>query len=418
VNNENQMPGDAEAPYLPQLVALQLGDEWDLNSAEVRDRAVNWFNSERDKWPHTMLYMNNWGGQINDAALADFIARARPDMLSFDTYPFQADSATHAPNSPAFGSPTNWYAELRRYRVYAQNAGVPLAIYRQTFHSIESGREYRNPSPSEMNLNTFGALAFGATVLIDFTYNTGASNVAPSGALQPGYRLQSNINRRARNLGKTLVHLTGLGNPRNGKLDGGVATTDILFLRGRTGDPALPFTPLPPGFHPHASNPNAAFSEWIADRNDPYLRGWVVEDASPRPDTGHSQTDGSGDVIIAWMKPLDAGQDDPQDAVDQLYFMVVNGHTGPRGTAADFRQRVQLNFTGEIGPQIQRLDSDTGKVELVELEPIPRSDGRRRLVIELDGGTGELFKFNTGDVFLGTSAGRGEQDGGEEIRAN
>src|SRR5688500_15576462 len=47
VGDENQMPSAGEAPYLNQLIALQLGDEWHLNDPAVRDRAVNWFNAIR-----------------------------------------------------------------------------------------------------------------------------------------------------------------------------------------------------------------------------------------------------------------------------------------------------------------------------------------------------------------------------------
>jgi hypothetical protein len=392
VGDEKQMPGGAEQPYLKQLVALQLGDEWHLDDTATRDRAVNWLNAIRNDWPNTILYMNNWGGQVGDAALHDFITRARPDMLSFDTYPFQSDPATHAPNAPAYGSPTNWYGEMRKYRIHAQNAGIPWAIYRQTFHSIESGREYRTPSQSEMNLNTFAALAFGATTFIDFTYNTGASSVAPSGSPQPGYTFQKDINLRARNLGKALVHLTSIDSPA----DGALPTLDVMFIRGKTGPNDGDLTPLPIGFNPDDGAPHT-FSEWAPDRNDPYMRGWEVTNPGKK-NNGHP-----GDVIIAWFRPLDKSLDDPNDVDDQLYFMVTNGLTGPDGAAAEYRQRVQINFSGSVGPTIQRLDPTTGQVELVKLEVIPDSDGRRKLVIELDGGMGELFKFHTGHGFLGTS---------------
>ena len=189
VGDENQMPSAGKAPYLDQLIALQLGDEWHLNDPAVRDRAVNWFNAIRNQWPDTILYMNNFGGQVNDAALGDFITRARPDMLSFDTYPFKSDYVTRQPNAPPYGSPTSWYGDLRRYRVFALNAEIPLAVYRQTFHAVQDYDQtvYRDPSPSEMNLNTFGALAFGATTFIDFTYNTGASSLftSPGGDSNP-----------------------------------------------------------------------------------------------------------------------------------------------------------------------------------------------------------------------------------------
>jgi hypothetical protein len=400
VGDETKMPAGPELAHLSDLVALQLGDEWHLDDVATRDRAVNWFNAIRNQWPDTILYMNNWGGQVNDAALGDFITRAKPDMLAFDTYPFTSSYPSGgAPYGPSHGSPTNWYSEMRKYRVHAQNAsyepghagGVPWGIYRQTFHAVQDYNQtiYRDPSPSEMNLNTYGALAFGATTFIDFTYNTGASSVAPSGTLQPGYALQAEINRRARNLGKALVHLTGKDSPSSGANP----TLDIMFRRGKTGLGTTDVTPLPIGFNPDDGLPNT-ISEWIPDRNDPYMRGWTVTNL------GAKNGGLSGDVIISWFKPLDATKDDPNDVDDQLYFMVVNGLTGPDGTAADYRQRVKINFLSAVGPTLQRLNDDTGAVEFVNLE---LTNGRRFLDITLDGGAGQLFKFNTGHAFLGTS---------------
>ncbi|MEX2170340.1 MAG: hypothetical protein WD851_13585 [Pirellulales bacterium] len=400
VSNESQMPGATEQPYLSQLVALQLGDEWHLNDPAVRDRAVNWFNAIRNQWPDTILYMNNWGGQVNDAELGDFITRARPDMLAFDTYPFTSTYPTGPPNAPAYGSPTNWYSELRRYRVHAQNADIPFGIYRQTFHAVQDYNQtiYRDPSPSEMNLNTFGALAFGATTFIDFTYNTGASSLfnPPGGDSnpKPAYFQLADINRRARNLGKTLVHLVGLDSPPNG----GLPTMDIMFHRGKTGPEPTEVTPLPSGFNADDGAPNT-FSEWVPDRNDPYMRGWVVTNL------GTKNSGLRGDVILSWFKPLDAAHDNLTDVDDQLYFMVVNGFTGPDGTAADYRQRITVNFLAAVGPTIQYLDSNTGEVALWNLPFAPTTQTRRQLIIELDGGEGMLFKFNTGHGFLGTSAG-------------
>jgi hypothetical protein len=400
VRNESEMPSAAEQPYLSQLVALQLGDEWHLNDPAVRDRAVNWFNAIRNDWPNTILYMNSFGGQVNDAALADFISRARPDMLSFDTYPWKsAYAGPGQAGAPLGGQPTSWYGDLRRYRVHALNAGLPLASYRQTFHAVQDYDQtvYRDPSPSELRLNTFGALAFGATAFVDFTYNTGASSLFtnPGGDSNPTplYHEQTAINRQARNLGKSLVRLVGFDNRPNG----GLPTTDIMFLRGKTGPNDADVTPLPIGFTPDNALPNR-FSEWEARRNDPYMAGWSVTNLG-------TQNGGErGDVIISWFKPLDAADDDATLVDDQLYFMIVNGFAGPEGTSADYRQRITVNFFNNVTPSLQRLDADSGEINILPLEIIPDTNGRRRLNVELDGGMGALFKFNTGHAFLGTSA--------------
>src|SRR5256885_2028261 len=91
----NMPPVGSESSYMSQLVSLQLGDEWNLNDATIRTRAVNWFNAIRTTFPNTILYMNNFGGQVGDAELSDFITRAKPDMLSFDAYPWKSTYSTN-----------------------------------------------------------------------------------------------------------------------------------------------------------------------------------------------------------------------------------------------------------------------------------------------------------------------------------
>ena len=78
----NVPPQGAELPYMSQLVSLQLGDEWNLNEDATRTRAVNWFHAIRASFPASILYMNNYGGQVGDAQLSDFISRASPDIVA------------------------------------------------------------------------------------------------------------------------------------------------------------------------------------------------------------------------------------------------------------------------------------------------------------------------------------------------
>jgi hypothetical protein len=127
-----------------------------------------------------------------------------------------------------------------------------------------------------------------------------------------------------------------------------------------------------------------------------------------------------GDAIVSWFKPLDASLDDPNAADDQVYFMVVNAMAGSDGTAADYRQRIVINFENTVTPSLQRLNPDTGEVETVDL-PVINPQGRRRLTLELDGGAGELFKFNTGDPFIGVEPSAdfdvdGDVDGADFLR--
>ncbi len=392
VFDETKMPPlSGEAPYLSQLVMLQLGDEWNLNDPAVRDRAVNWFTAIRSNWPNTILYMNNYGGQVTEANLMDFIARAQPDMIGFDTYPWRAlydPSRSNHIGAPIGGPPTGWYSECRKYRDIARAFNIPFAAYIQTFHAVEeygSYNVYRDPSPSELRLNHSGALAFNAKVLIDFTYNTGASSLfnSPGGDSNPRPLLadKAEANLRARNLGRALVWLKPVDEATT------QWTTSVMFIRGRNASGAL--NPIPINFYagPDGSNP---FTDWVADRNDPWLRGWVVTNIGTR---NNAQP---GDVILAWFKLLDESADGPE-YTNQIYFMVVNGLTDTNGTAADCAQEIKLNFLNTFSA-VELLDPLTG---VAQTQVLPVVNTRRQLTLRLNGGDAVLFKIATGAPFVG-----------------
>ena len=328
--------GGDETPYMSQLLALQLGDEWNLNDGPTRTNLINWFNSVQANWPNVILYHNNWGSQIGDAELADFYTKAHPDMLCFDTYPWQSvwDGSQPDHTGPAIsGPPTGWYGDLRRYREHAKGAGIPLGIYRQTFHAVQDydNHVFRDPSLSELRLNTFGALAFNAKYVTDFIYNTGAASLFTktfngSGDTQIStnglYAEMADVNRRAQVLGKALVCLTpsydlhnqNTPNPPPGPASGDPCaclaagiTTSIMYLQGRQISGGVTnATPLPVGFQSDpASSSNPAnsqaliYSWWESDKNNPYLRGWAVTNKAAVNNSGLP-----GEVILAWFKPL------------------------------------------------------------------------------------------------------------------
>jgi len=390
VGDETNMPPQSgEAPYMNQLVSLQLGDEWNLNDATLRTRAVNWFNSVRSNFPNTILYMNNFGGQVGDAELGDFTTRARPDMLSFDAYPWKSDYTSRV---PLRGPPTSWYGDLRRYREHARGANIPLASYVQTFHAVQDYDQtvYRDPSPSELRLNHFGALAFNAKVLIDFTYNTGASSLftSPGGDSNPTTLLaeKTDIARRARNLGKALVQLKPIADATGG------FTTGIMFIRGRNSSGTLNTVPI--GFV--ADSQDANTTEWATNRNDPFLRSWAVTNKAGVRNGGQR-----GDVVISWFKPLDEILDGYSYS-NEVYMMVVNGLTDPTGSAADCLQEIRLDFAFTNGiAAVEMLDPLTGALQT---NTLPVVNNLNQLVLNLNGGDAALFKFADGAPFVGVSA--------------
>jgi hypothetical protein len=422
-----------EIPYFDQLVSLQLGDEWDLNDDTKRTQLVDWFDAVRTNWPTTILFHNNWGTQIGDAALADFYTRAHPDMLCFDTYPWQSQWDAGAPDhiGPVIsGPPTGWYGDLRRYREHAKGAGIPLGIYRQTFRAVQDYNTtvYRDPSKSELRLNTFGALAFNVKLFSDFTYNTSAGSLFTKTFNGSGdsvtngnglYAEMTDVNKRALNLGRALLALKpvydlhntnpvyypsgfppGPGSiysdfPTNG------LTTSIMFLRGKyISGGVTNFTAVPNSLlvSPAAAAYNPAgtaisFTWWESDKNDPYLRGWVVTNKAAIKNDGLM-----GDVIIAWFTPLDESLDGPAFS-NEIYMMVVNGLSAPDGTAADCLQQIKLNFVNTTATSsLLMLDPLTGQITT---NALPIVSTRRQLAVDLNGGDAILFKFNTGAPFVG-----------------
>lgn len=406
----SEMPPSAnERPYADKWIALSLGDEPDLNNPDVRDKYVKWFNEAAKTHPNQILYINNFGGQVKDAELADFIARANPDMISWDVYPFRFAGPDKPQRvQPEGACPFNWYADLRRYRAHALGAKIPFAIYRQTYHSETEG--VRDPSDSELRQLTFAALAFNAKYITDFTYNTGASSLfdkTKGGDNAPNdlYRKLQAINKEARNLGKALVRLTPIDDVPNTP-----HTTSIVILRGKhkdpkTGKPVHNWTNGAPddgvlGYTGFARDPASPdYTDWEFGRNDPYLSG-------PFNDTGVQNlgkfNDGlPGDVFLSWFKPLDESFDGP--ATDQVYLMVTNGLADMDGDATQTKQRIKLNFGGSSVKfpydHLQKLDRETGRVVDVRLKKL--SDTVRQLNLTLEGGTSELFKFPTGAPFIG-----------------
>jgi hypothetical protein len=396
VTNANDMPPrGGESPYLSQLVNLQLADEWNLDDENIRTTAVNWFNAVRANWPNTILSANNWGGQVIYTNYLDFITRAQPDMICFDTYPWKSVYDVNASNHigpPIGGPPTGWYTQLRIYRDTARAFNIPFGSYVQTFHAVEEYggfNVYRDPSPSELRLNHFGALAFNAKMLIDFVYNNGSSSLftSPGGDSHPNalYYEKADCALRARNFGKALVRLKPIDEATT------QWTTSIMFIRGK--DPNGSLNPIPVNFRADTEGAGA-YTDWEADRNDPYLVGWTVTN------TGTKNNGQAGDVIIAWLKLLDESFDGPTYS-NEFYFMVVNGLTATNGTAADCSQEIKLNFLDPFDA-VEMLNPLTG---LAQVQALPVVSTRRQLVLNLNGGDAALFKLHDGAPFVGTQLG-------------
>jgi hypothetical protein len=438
VSDPTQMPpqiqqGTPENPYMSQLISLELADELDLDDGPTRTNEINWFNSVRSSFPNTILYINNYAGQVSDSALGDMITQGQPDMICFDEYPFNSVWDTNYPNhigAPIGGPYTSWMSELRRYRQWGIAGNIPFATYMQTFHSVEDydQRVYRDPSPSELRFNNFAALAFNAKVLTAFTYNTGATSlfsILPNGYSGDNYTNsltaeQADANHRAQIFGRTLaclqpiydLHNQNQVNPPPGPASGDPCaclaqgtTTSIMILEGKyisggvtnVTSPPISFQ-ADPQQSTNPNNPaNLFYTWWESGKNDPYLNGWAVNNL------GTNNNNLPGQVIISWFRVLDEQLDGPTYS-NEVYMMVVNALTATNGTAADCLQQIKLNFlTGTNITNLDILDPESGAVITTNMPVIGGSGSstKRQIVLNLNGGDAALFKFHDGAPFVG-----------------
>ena len=84
------------------------------------------------------------------------------------------------------------------------------------------------------------------------------------------------------------------------------------------------------------------------------------------------------------------------DESGQEYFMVVNLVHGLNVSKMDGARTVRLTFGSEV-KRIERLNRMSGLVE--SLRTKPDSNGTRILDLQLEGGTGDLFKWANGKAW-------------------
>lgn len=382
VGSHSDMPPQAgESNYMPSLVALSLGDEHNFNDASIRASVAAWYRAVRGAFPDTILFCNNWGGQIGVNELNDYIRTSDPDMLCQDVYPWSNE--TLPGDSPAY-----LYASLQQYRKFGISYGKPTGLYTQTYHSESDTPPRRNPSPSELYLNYFAGVTFGCTFFINFTYNTGASALftPPGGDSNPGplYSVVTDINNRLRKLGPTLTRL------KPSVRYVGQTEASVFLIRGKHTDNNT-FNPTPTDI---VDDSGSNFATHIMDRNDPWLRGWTITN------TGTRNNGLKGDVVMAWFKVLDESFDETKHS-GQIYVMLLNGLCDPAGTPSECHQSIKLNYLD--APETRNLlvlNQQTGKVDTVS---VPLESTRRVPAFELDGGQMVLFKFDTGAPFVGVN---------------
>lgn len=356
---------------MPTLVSIQYLDEQDIRVPAILADTAAQLAKYRAAYPEVISYMNF--GAVSSDALRTYMSTGQPDMVCFDHYTFQ--------NNADLYPVRELYTSLAKYRALALgghdgtgNRPIPFGMYVQAYIR---GPGDRIQSESEVNLNHFAAWAFGYTMTIAFVYDRAqmdphlstvlfASN--PDNSTDYSRPTAKNrefaaVNQEGQKLGPTLVRLL---------------STDVRMLPGE--NLSLPS-------RVSLWNSSAGHDQWCM----------TSISASNLGTMNHGK---KGDVIIGYFKPL-LESFDGDDYKDQTYFMIVNALTDTKGSGAACRQRITIDFDfGKSGiNSLQRLDRRTGDV--IVIDGLQRLGGSKyRYVLELDGGKGDLFKYNTGAPFI------------------
>ncbi|MCC6423740.1 MAG: hypothetical protein IT447_09710 [Phycisphaerales bacterium] len=281
--------------------------------------------------------------------LDDFVSIIRPDVLFYDYYPFRTDGTTDA----------KYTQNLMMIRNKALAEGIPYWAWVQGFGLGTS----RAPSESDNRYNVYTHLTAGFTGLVYWTYDyyagTGNALIDINGNPTAMYDYAKQTNLEAANLGKSLRFLT---------------STDVRFVPGRHQS----------GIFTTPNDAPLGLTSWSAGAGgDPHLTdakvNWNL--------AGGIGTEKNG---LLGLFTDDSGQD---------YFMLTNLNHGMDMTAAQTALTFTLTFDSQTN-SLLRLDRLTGEQEIVNLV-------NHQLIWTLPGGTGDLFKYNTGDFVVPEPAGLG-----------
>lgn len=322
--------------------------------------------------------------------LDEMLMALKPDLIMWNRYPQNWSKELHY-RQIEYG----WYAMQLYNRNVAQlgndrmgDKPVPHGAYTQAFRN-----GYADAMPhSRMYYNNFLSLLFGAKYLSTFLYtswpvwnaeehniNNRDPNLNPenSGLVStlfnskypfeptPEFYVQKEINRQVSNIGDAFLRLQ---------------SSDIRFIRATNVESVVQKMPFAGGFY-----------EWeYGNRPDAALTNISVT----RP--GFSKTQ---DVWVGWFKPIHETIDGT-GTMNENYFMIVNGCWDRNDVSS--KQVIRLDFdfgTNEHINSLIRISRLTGKIEKVPL--IRKTGNTYCLDLVLNGGEGELFKYNNGNSFLG-----------------
>jgi hypothetical protein len=190
----------------------------------------------------------------------------------------------------------------------------------------------------------------------------------------PNFNYIRETNRQSMNLGPALIRLR---------------STDIRKILGKFDN----VTTDPPYVY---SDPTITVPDWSSTAGG----CGCITSITPRGANNTTSPTNCCDWWIGYFQPLRTLNDDYPYA-NGLHFMIVNGRgmttesesMGTTTSAAANAEwvRIEFNFTGTGFNKLQRLSRTTGQTEIVNLTSL--GSNRYRLDLQIDGGTGDLFRF-------------------------
>ena len=388
-NRRNPLTGNEKNQHLTEQVSLQYGDELNQDTspgtagtidANTLSTMAATYASWHSQYGSNFLAYSNFGANnatktMTPSGLANYMQAANPDMLMFDAYPLQ------------YVTLSTWYAEMQKYRLagLAGNDGtgrqpIPYAQYLDLYRtSYGAGL----PSESFVRLQEFASWAFGYTFVTAFVYNKpNNTTVYPALFLSDGdgqpsttFNQTAEANRQSLNLGPAPIRLT---------------STDIRMIAG-TGH-SLP----------------AGVSTWAQGAGG----NSFISSITPIQQPGGGNSGSYDDVLVGYLEPLRAGNSDYPFA-DGTHFMIVNGASTGTATGGAQWYHMAFDFGASGFDSLQQLSRDTGTIEFVPLAHLTGS--QYSVDWNLEGGTGELFRFWSSKTPMATVIHQPYFDGGGKL---
>jgi hypothetical protein len=379
--------------YSSKFVSVLMEDEQDITDPTRLANLKSAMTAFHVNKPSVLTYTNQWDTQFSVADMQHYMQVVQPDMLSFDFYAFSYGSFSASDTYMR----NRWYSGVQEYRLLglAGNDGtaygqvgahpIPCNLWTQAFNFQGNVQGYGDHvlSESEIRLSDFTAWTFGYKSVGAWIYSGYATDYGTmfndghgsTGNTYPTTQFYqyAETNRQSRCLSPSLVRLL---------------TTDVRMKPGQSKDAsgATQTKDLPDGVSSWSNNAGGTS----------YIRSITATNLG-------AKNDGlPGDVLVGYYKPLDPSFTNSGHQND-VYFMILNGLCDPNGSAADCEQLIHITFDfGSSGiTDLLRLSRTTSQVEQV---PLTRYGSQYRhlyyLDLYLDGGTGDLFKFDNGGIFV------------------